>query len=335
MHRTNSRFRSALPHQAGTIRNEMRFAGSWYPDDEERLRALLAQQIASGSTDRTDTTPQTIPDTGIPPASTTALGIFPHAGLRYAARGQRATAAALRAAGWSPPATVLLVSPSHYYPVPADTVVGAPFAAHETPLGDVPGCTQPVGDRIEPQWIAAEHGVELLLPIMSMSNAQPVITLLCGPITTAAACRAMAGRIVQQLDDARVTGSLLIAVSSDATHYGRRFRHQPMGDAPWESIATDVEARDRALVEEALNGTVEAYLDSIAASESTVCGRYALALGCAVQERWDEVHGGAQRRAWRGAVADYYSSAVITGDSQTSEFVCYCSAVRFARSGDT
>lgn len=289
--------------------NEMRFVGRWYPDRAEAVDELFQNQTG----DR-------------PQAATTApplLGMLPHAALMYTARGQSAfweRAVHYRETLRETVDLIVVVAPSHYVALPPDTTVGAAFAAHATPYGDIPGVSEDtgLGDREDPATVAGEHAVELLLPGIAryLGREIPVAAVLVGSLTTPESARAAARRVLHRVGDRRV----LWLVSSDATHYGQSFRWQPYGSRSWGQLREQLYADDTALVRPALAGDLGAYWQHLN-RESTVCGRYALALATAALLE-QEAAGALRRRG--STVLDYYSSA--EGDDVMQQFVCYLTA---------
>ncbi len=296
--------------------NDMHFVGRWYPNRAPAVDNLFQSQPL----DR-------------PQAVTTALpllGLLPHAALMYTARGQRAfweRVAPHRAAVQDAVDLIVVVAPSHYVPIPADTTVGAAFSAHATPYGEIPGAgahtgaaEEPtgLGDREDPVTVEREHAVELLLPGIAryLGGDIPVAAVLVGELTSPESTRAVARRLLDRVGDRRV----LWLVSSDATHYGRSFRWEPYGSRPWRELRDQLHADDTAMVKPALAGDLAAYWTYLA-RESTVCGRYALALATAAineQAAVGNVARGAQE------ILDYYSSA--EDDETAPQFVCYLTA---------
>jgi MEMO1 family protein len=299
--------------------NHMRFHDSWYPADPARLAALLAVRPGEVAV-----RPGEI--AGVP-----LLAVLPHAGLTYSARGQRAFWGRWAAAD-APFDAVVIVAPSHYVPLPADTTVAVAFDRHETPFGDLPGLAL-AGDRPGPadrETVEGEHAVELLLPgiAYTLGHDLPVGAVLVGTVSGAAAARAAASRLLDRLDALGVRRPLWL-VSSDGTHYGRRFRWQPWGDGTWRELAEQVYADDAELIGAGIAGRNGAFWERLQ-RPATVCGRYALGLALAALEI-EEERGRLHREA--GTFLEYYSSAGdLDGagsgrdDGDAREFVCYATA---------
>ncbi|HKK48503.1 MAG TPA: AmmeMemoRadiSam system protein B [Alkalispirochaeta sp.] len=296
--------------------NDMHFVGRWYPNHPAAIDTLFQSQPL----DRPQAVTSALP----------LLGVLPHAALMYTARGQRVfweRAALHREALQEAVDMVVVVAPSHYVPIPPDTTVGAAFSAHATPYGELPGAgsatgaaqeTTGLGDREDPATVEREHAVELLLPGIAryLGADIPVAAVLVGGVTSPEHARAVARRLLNRVGDRRV----LWLVSSDATHYGRSFRWQPYGPRTWGELRNTLHGDDTALVRSALDGDLAAYWTYLA-QESTVCGRYALALAMAAIN--EQAADGTVARG-HSEILDYYSSA--EDDERSQQFVCYLTA---------
>ncbi len=325
--KTSSRHQRSVPRRI----NRMRFAGSWYPDDARAVADVFAE---SGGDERP-----------VRPA----LAVLPHAGLSYSARGQRALWSIVEDGYRDRLDGVVIIAPSHYVYLPSDVAVGGTFDAHETPVGLLPGLTAPdhersradddvalsrrqsgLGDTEEPRIVEGEHAVELLLPGIRCTLGEiPVAALVVGRIGSAASARSMAQRVLSRIDDAGRgvvdPGRLLWLVSSDGTHYGRRFSWQPFGDRPWSELNATVRDGDMQLITPALSLDLDRYWDLFLSKKSTVCGRYALGLGAAIVERLIAGH---KLEIDGFHFLDYYSSADDGfSDGDDMEFVCYPTAI--------
>jgi len=198
--------------------NHELFAGSWYPQDPRELVALFG---APG--ERAEL-----------PKESPVLAVLPHAGLAYSGAGQGAFwhRWAERVRRQRPWDLVVIVSPSHYRPVPQGQTVGAPFDQFATPLGPLPGAPVNLGDREDAPLLEGEHGIELLLPGVRhfYGEGVPVAAVITGPLPTPESARAAARRVLERLQG-HSAGRILWLVSSDFTHYGGRFGYTPYGDS--------------------------------------------------------------------------------------------------------
>ena len=290
--------------------NRMAFVGQWYPADSSVLNSWFRAPGVPPQQDPQNTMPQP------------RLAVLPHAGLYYSLRGQRAFWDRLKAQGvlsrppWD---AVVIVAPSHYHSLPGHQIVSGDFGGHETPLGTLEGLenTVPLGDRIDSTVVEQEHAVELLLPAVAhyLGTEIPVGAVVVGALRDPAVVRAAAARLRRRLGERRV----LWLVSSDATHYGTRFGWTPHGGLRWCDLAERLEREDGAFLWPALQGDLEAYLQHLATTPSTICGRYALAVATAAIIA-DGDRPGDHR------ILDYYSSATVGEDPESRAFVCYLSA---------
>lgn len=291
--------------------NRMRFAGRWYP----AAAAAVDDRFAAGAD---------APRAPHLPAGMPAVAVLPHAGLAYSVRGHRAFWEAL--APTAPPDRVVILAPSHYHRIPVDTVVGADVVAHETPYGAIPDAGVR-GDETDRAVVEAEHAVELLLPGIAryLGGAVPVSALVVGSFSSVAATRAAAARVTASLSaHGRDHRRTLWLVSSDGTHYGPRFRWEPYGRRRWSELAARVRRDDLDLITAGLSGDLDRYWTRVTA-ESTVCGRWALALAAAIADVEPSGPPETGEGALTPAVIDYYASPEVVGDDGI-EFVAYAVA---------
>ncbi|SIQ57608.1 hypothetical protein SAMN05920897_11119 [Alkalispirochaeta americana] len=283
--------------------NSSHYAGSWYPAEVAALEALL-----EGS-------PESVACSSGPPRPEEILSaaVLPHAGLYYSAPGQ---AAFWRRwyplEGRSAPEAVLIISPSHYEYLPQGCILGASFASHETPLGEIPGLLPFFGDRDDPALLAREHGFELLLPgLRFWAGEVPTALILTGPMTSPGEVVATARRLLKRLSRHVNPRRVLWLASSDFTHYGARFGYRFSRDGSsrnmsrerWAREVRDRVARnDQALADAAASGNLLRYWAALR-EPSSVCGRFAIALVLAVL---GELFG---QEAVGGRSLCYYTSA--------------------------
>ena len=288
----------------------MHFAGSWYPADahgvEELLRAARrdVRVLAADHPVR--------------------FGVLPHADYRYSAPSFGAF--------WEEPAVmsaaatceaIVIIAPSHYERLPPDTLVSGSFSSHETPLGPLSAleAVVPLGDVVSSHTVEREHAVELLLPAIAYyaGLSVPVGAVVVGRVSAAFAASRIAARLCKRMGTRRV----LWLVSSDGSHYGARYGWQPYGTGGWKEVGRQVTLRDHALFEAALNHDERRLWKEINAL-STICGRYALAIGAAIAG----CRRCGVREKGKGVLLSYYSSAQVpVGDGEMKDFVCYASGV--------
>jgi hypothetical protein len=96
-------------------------------------------------------------------------------------------------------------------------------------------------------------------------------------------------------------------MSSDFTHYGRRFDYEPFPATSADEVRARLEQLDSAAIEPILSGDAEAFRSFLARTGDTVCGRVPLAAFLATLGR------GA-----RGCLLAYGTSLDVTGDFEHS-----------------
>lgn len=270
------------------MKNGMQFAHTWYTGNPEELKAQLDTAVSVEYRVPGTISAEEDVQTG---GSVPHLAVLPHAGLRYSAAGQALfwrrwwrRCDACEGVPWS---AVVILSPSHYRGVPEGWTVGASFSAHETPFGDLPGLPICCGDEDDPHLVEGEHGVELLLPgIARCSSCVPVVPVVTGPFLSHDSLMGAAQRLVERLRRCLGGGELtriLWLVSSDFTHYGPRFRYTPYGIAHPDSLRTRVRTDDLETARCIAQGNSRSFLQGLD-PQSTVCGRFAAALGLACLE---------------------------------------------------
>ncbi len=295
--------------------NRAAFSGAWYAADPSRLASDLVRYI------------ETVPrDVRAPPGVRGA--VMPHAGLSFSGRGMAHAFARLQRARPVSPVRTLIIAPSHYESIPADTLLFERFGSHETPLGPVEGDAAfadaaliaaaslpggPVRTRVSEATIAREHAVELFLPFIRHTlPGTRVNAVLTGPLTSSDAARAAGEAIATALGN-DLDGTLIIA-SSDFTHYGDRFAYVPFGTSG--PVQERVRERDLFFARTAAEGTVDDFFDAVVAQQPTICGRYAILELMAIEAV----------RASIGHVVDYYNSNEVTA-SEDTDFVCYAAVL--------
>ncbi|MCB2185214.1 MAG: AmmeMemoRadiSam system protein B [Deltaproteobacteria bacterium] len=197
-------FLSGSPAWADSGDRPAALAGAWYPGTAPELRATLAEYLK-------------LPP-GAPPDRVAAL-LVPHAGYPYSG--------AVAGAGWAlagrlspPPRTVILLGPSHRYPLTRPSVWTR--GGYETPLGRIPADAKlaadlaaEIGAEFVPQAHLMEHSLEVQMPFIKAAlPGASLVTVLTGPPDPAAARRL--GRALAA--EARGGGVLLVA-SSDLSHF--------------------------------------------------------------------------------------------------------------------
>ena len=180
-------------------------AGSWYPDNPERLTRELDTYLA-----RVDVGPDALP----------RAIVAPHAGLKYSGP---VAAYAYHAARSRRPAAVVLVGPSHFIPFAGVSIW--PAGAWETPLGrlevdeELANGIRAASDTIVELESAhgREHSLEMQLPFLAhLLPGVPIVPMVMGHqtrLTSFALSEALARAIEASRKD------VLLVASSDLSHY--------------------------------------------------------------------------------------------------------------------
>lgn len=188
-------------------------AGSFYPAQPDRLRAMVGELVAMGRV-----APRPV---DMPPADVLGL-MVPHAGLVYSG--------ALAALGWAlageiGPATIVLAGTDHQALAAGVGVwTGGPW---RTPIGEVP-----IDDDLAAAIVALgspfaadddahleEHSLEIQLPLISTAcPSARIVPLAVSPRLQAhARAGAMLGRLLAERR--RAGAPILLVASSDMAHY--------------------------------------------------------------------------------------------------------------------
>lgn len=112
---------------------------------------------------------------------------------------------------------------------------------------------------------------------------------------------------------------VLIIMSSDFTHYGRRFGYTPFGT----SGVTEAVRKDDLDVARMVTDDDTAGLDRRMERPLTVCGRYPIRLGMELSNLLCRSVPSADGSNATRRIADYYTSRDVTGTTDP-DFVCYC-----------
>lgn len=223
-------------------------AGAWYPAPPETLAGSLDAYLALGHAPA-------------PPGRVKAL-LTPHAGHIYSGRVAGAAWALARAME-PPPATVILVGPSHYYPLARPSLWLE--SGFDTPLGPIAldgppasALAQRVGASFNRAAELKEHSLEVQMPFLRRVLPQAkLVTVLTGPPDWP-----QAQELGQALAQAARRGDVLLVASSDLSHYHDQEQAQ--------ALDAQVAARVRALDAQGL-------LADEAAGRAEACGVQALA----------------------------------------------------------
>jgi hypothetical protein len=286
--------------------NKARFAARWYPDRPEPLEKDLRRYLSEAK--------------GYP--SKLQAAVLPHAGLSYSGYGMAEAFANIDPGGYR---QALILAPSHYVALTPDLLHVEDFDIHETPLGPIPGNPEFWGPSpkegasplIAPAntSVEMEHALELFFPFIrhTFGDSLRLSLALVPALSSMDAVERLADLLVGRIDEGPGPEQTLLIMSSDFTHYGRRFGFAPFGQRPREEVEQLVAQADLEVATNAARCEVKWLQNHFATEETTICGRYPILLGTEVLRRLGA----------RGEVARYYNSNLF-GPAQT-DFVCYAS----------
>ena len=225
------------------------------------------------------------------------IAVLPHAGLFFSGSLIRTFFESI------PKETehVIILSPSHYFRMPASRIAVAEYTESETPYGCIRTKKLEIPKSIiDNNAAAAEHGIEMFLPFIGkkgLSVSYGIISSLSTPEDAAT----IASFIKPFIDNHTV----LIA-SSDFTHYGKRFRYVPYGNNTREKVIQhDMECASILSVGKG----IEAYRQY---AGSTICGIAAASIAAEL----------AKSMNMTGETGDGFTSADILSDT-SDDFVSY------------
>lgn len=223
--------------------------------------------------------------------------ILPHAGLYYSGALIRSFFEKID----KKRVKVLIISPSHYYALPAGAIITSDFTFSETPFRDVPTCKAAIsGSIINDDVIQQEHGIEMFLPFIGKKGNMSVSYAVISSLQNASDAKEIAEKIAKIVD----TETALIA-SSDFTHYGPRFNYFPFGQNALKKVEQHDSEAANLLAE---NKGEEAYR---AYCHSTICG---IAPASIVAEV-------ARIKGWQGSCGPHATS--LDGKEKDENFVSY------------
>lgn len=265
-------------------------AGSWYPDDPQRLSAYLDRMLDEATPPKLDGHP-------------TAL-ISPHAGYRFSGKAAATGYALLR--GQSVHRVVVLAI-SHHLPLRGASI---PDVTHfETPLGLIP-LDAPAVARLRrtsvvdavAQAETEEHSLEMQLPFLQRVIPQfTLVPVLVGEMRDAGYAE-LAAALADIVDQ-----QTIVVASSDFTHRGDNYGYEvPPGKG---SIPERLAAVDDGSVAQILKLSRPGLLGHAGKTGTTICGLHPIAL---LLELLGRFHG------MRGQVVSRYTSGDVTGDWSSS-----------------
>ena len=235
--------------------------------------------------------------------------IAPHAGYPYS--GQCA-AWSYKAIGDAPKADVyIIIAPSHKAPRS-----GLTQQTFETPLGMV-RTDQDLARRLTAKGTikedddlhVEEHAVEVQLPFLQFvhSDVKEQLKILPILVSNDIDLQQLSIDLKEVLVD---TGkNAVFVVSTDFTHYGRRFNYVPFSSNVQENIGR----LDKGAFDLIRKGDADGFLSYVEKNLATICGADAVALLLKTL-KFSKAH-----------LEQYYTSAAVTGDERNS--VSYASMV--------
>lgn len=207
-------------------RREVRFAGTWYEDDQKKLSDQVQEYLGSAreviSINPCDKSFSNNPQ----PADNLLALVVPHAGYMFS--GSTAAFAYEFARANKKPKRVFLLGPSHYVGFQGIALSG--FNSFATPLGDLEVDSQCVKELsgyaffdYRDEVHQKEHSLELQLSFIKQAFGDVKLVPLIVGVLNEESELALAAQILKRYigpDD-------LIVVSSDFTHYGPRYDYVP------------------------------------------------------------------------------------------------------------
>jgi len=237
-------------------------AGAFYPADSERLRDVVEKYLKSAS-------PQ-VPDAYR--SRRPAALIVPHAGYTYS--GQTAAYAYKLLQGKPKPRLVVLLGPSHHYPMPG-TISVPPYTSYRTPLGEVSVDTHASAQLLKCSLCKSlesahlhEHSLEVQIPFLQVvyEDPPPILPVLVGSLSEED-CRKVADALARVVDE-----DCLLVISSDFTHYGPRFRYVPFPEAEGDELQAKIEDLDMGAVRYIKAFDPKGFSDYVRRTGATICG---------------------------------------------------------------
>ena len=268
-------------------------AGSWYPADPEELRKMLINYLEKAK---------------IPKIKGRILALIsPHAGYIYSGQ---AAAHGFKTLMEKDIHRVIIIGPSHYAGFPGICV--SSYDHYQTPLGKVP-VEKRVGEKLshhnlfvfKPEIEAREHSLEMEIPFLQIALKDfKIVPLIVGSIKEKDYIE------VANLLRPFISDKTLIVVSSDFTHYGRRFGYLPFT----ENIKDNLKRLDLKAVDYIIKKDFNGYQKYLRETGITICGR--VPIGILLELLPAEAE---------GQLLNYYTSGDLLGDYSNS--VSYVSLV--------
>ena len=235
---------------------EAHLAGRWYPAGADELERAVRAMLAEG---------------GAPRPGALAI-LVPHAAYQYSGP----TAAGGFAAAGADFTRAVVLAPSHFARFRGAALL--PMTGYRTPLGvaalDAAGAAALGGSplvRANPAVFMREHALEIQLPwLQVLLPGRPVLPVLVGDLEDGDAAR-----LADALRPVLVPGTLVV-VSSDLTHYGRRFEYLPVPPTDAATVAAAVRRLDEAALDRIVACDADGFVANVEETGATICGRNAI-----------------------------------------------------------
>jgi AmmeMemoRadiSam system protein B len=259
-------------------------AGSWYPAEPETLRRLVEDLLAAAA---------------VAADGPWVAAVVPHAGYQYSGAVAAAAYRQLQGQAWR---RAVILAPSHRSDHRGFAVLDAD--AFATPLGLVAIDRETVHlaghplVRIDPAPFRGEHSLEIQLPFLQCVLPDvPVVPLLAGRLEgdDDVSARELLGRLADE--------DTVFLVSSDFTHFGRRFGYVPFEPIDAADALRLIGDLDRGAIEPALHCDPDAFRRHLERTGDTVCGQVPIQAFLS----W-------ARGRLSGTLLDYRTSIDVTGD---------------------
>ena len=148
-----------------------------------------------------------------------------------------------------------------------------------------------------------EHSLEVQFPLIQyFFDAPVVLPLVVGGISAEDA--QSLGAALAKLD----APDVLWLISSDFTHYGRKFRYTPFGES---ADPAELNRLDREAAELIAARDLTGFVKFLGRTGATICGAHPIAIYLAMLDRLDP------ERTVRGRVAAMADSGAVSGDYRT------------------
>jgi len=180
------------------------YAGSFYPQEREKIKAQVKGFLAGAKSEKTN-----------------CLGcVLPHAGYIYSGK-----TACLTIAGINLPETIILLGPNHSGIGPEFSLLAA--SCWQTPLGQIE-IDQQLSQKILKHcpWVKnessaheKEHSLEVELPLLQYFRPDFKLAALTIASNDMGRLKETGQEIAKIITDGNLLGNVLVIASSDLTHY--------------------------------------------------------------------------------------------------------------------